>query len=113
MNQFLIIFLQASNGGSGSIIGSLMPLLLIFAVLYFFMIRPQAKKQKEQNRFLGGVQKGDEVVTNSGLIGRINKIEENIVTLEIANKTFVRVLKGALSNEMTVNLNKQDDQSSK
>jgi len=99
MNPILAILLQAA--GSPSIIGSLFPLLLIFVVLYFFMIRPQAKKQKEQNKFIGGLEEGSEVVTNAGIIGRINKIEGEVITLQIDQKTFIRILKVALSKEMT------------
>ena len=96
-----ITFLQSASPSSS--IMSWLPLILIFGVLYFFMIRPQAKKQKEQNKFLGEIQKGDEVVTSSGMIGKINKIEGNTITLQVDTKTFIKVVKGALSNEMTVN----------
>jgi preprotein translocase subunit YajC len=82
-------------------LGSLWPLLLMFVVIFFFFIRPQAKKQKEQAKFLEALDKGEEVVTTSGLIGRINKIEGGIVTLTIAEKTFVRITKGSISKEMT------------
>ena len=94
----LLVFLQA--GGSG-ISSSLMLLLMMFVVMFFFFIRPQVKKQKEQAKFLDSLEKGDEVVTASGLIGRINKMEGGIVTLTIAEKTFVRVTKGSVSKEMT------------
>jgi preprotein translocase subunit YajC len=93
-----IFFLQAATPG---ILGSLWPLLLMFVVIFFFFIRPQAKKQKEQVKFLEALDKGDEVVTASGLIGRINKIEGSIVTLAIGEKTFIRVTKGSVSKEMT------------
>ena len=99
MNPVLYILLQATS--SPNIFGSLFPLLLIFVVLYFLMIRPQAKKQKEQNKFLNGLEKGSEVVTNAGIVGRINKIEGDIITLQIDQKTFIRILKMALSKEMT------------
>jgi preprotein translocase subunit YajC len=91
--------LQAAPGGS--IMGSLWPLLLMFVVVFFFFIRPQAKKQKEQVKFLDAMDKGEEVVTTSGIIGRINKIEGSIVTLAVAEKTFIRVTKGSISREMT------------
>jgi preprotein translocase subunit YajC len=73
----------------------------MFVVVFFFFIRPQAKKQKEQVKFLEALDKGEEVVTTSGMIGRINKIDGGIVTLTIAEKTFVRITKGSLSKEMT------------
>jgi preprotein translocase subunit YajC len=89
------------QGDIGSAIGGMWPILLMFAVIYFFMIRPQAKKTKEQNKFVNALEKGKEVVTASGMIGRINKIEGNIVTLQIDGKTFIRVLKSSVSKEMT------------
>ena len=92
-----LYFLQAAP----NLLGSLWPLLLMFVVIFFFFIRPQAKKQKEQVKFLESMDKGDEVVTAAGLIGRINKIDGSIVTLAIAEKTFVRVTKGSISKEMT------------
>ena len=65
------------------------------------MIRPQAKKQNAQQSFQDGLEKGDEVVTGSGLLGRVNKIDGSIVTLEVGNKTFIRVTKNSISKEMT------------
>lgn len=93
-----LVILQAA---SPNLLGSLWPLLLMFVVVFFFFIRPQAKKQKEQAKFLDSLEKGEEVVTNSGFIGRINKIEGLIVTLNLGEKTFVRVTKGSISKEMT------------
>ncbi|MCO6460795.1 MAG: preprotein translocase subunit YajC [Saprospiraceae bacterium] len=79
------------------------PLLLLgmVAVMYFFMLRPQIKKQKEQNKFGESLAKGNDVVTSSGIIGRINKIEGNIVTLQVDPKTFIKVTKGSISKELT------------
>lgn len=102
-----LFFLQASP----SLLGSLWPLMLMFVVIFFFFIRPQAKKQKEQVKFLESLDKGEEVVTASGLIGRINKIDGNIVTLTIAEKTFVRVTKGSISKDMTEAFRKSDSAS--
>ncbi len=100
-----LVFLQAS---APSLMGSLWPLLLMFVVVFFFFIRPQAKRQKEQAKFLDSLQKGEEVVTSSGLIGRINKIEGSVVTLAIAEKTFVRVTKGSIAKDMTEAFRKSD-----
>ena len=99
-----LFFLQSTP----SILGGLWPLLLMFVVIFFFFIRPQAKKQKEQSKFIEALDKGDEVVTQSGLIGRINKIDGGIVTLALAEKTFVRVTKGSISREMTEALQKAE-----
>ena len=99
------LFLQAAPGGMGQYM-NLLFFALIFVVFYFFLIRPQAKKQKEQGKFVETMQKGDEVVTGSGIIGRINKLEDDIVTLEVSNKIFIRVLRSAISKEMTEAVNK-------
>jgi preprotein translocase subunit YajC len=91
------LFLQAAP----DLISQMMPFLLIVVVMYFFFIRPQNQKQKAQMSFVDAMQKGDEVVTTSGILGKITKIEDNIVTLEISPKTYMRVTKPAISKEMT------------
>ena len=73
----------------------------MIVIFWLFLIRPQQKKQKEQKSFSESLQKGDEVVTASGIIGRINKIDEQVVTLEVSNKTYIRVIRSAISKEMT------------
>lgn len=94
----IILLLQAAEP---SLLG-MWPLFAMFAVMWFFWIRPQNKKQKEQKAFITeGIQKGDEVVTTSGIFGKISKIEGNIITLQVDTKTFIRVTKGAISKEMT------------
>ena len=79
--------------------------LILFAgillVFYFFIIRPQARKQKEQAKFLNSLEKGKDIVTTSGIIGRINKIEDDIVYLQIDPKTYIKIVKSAVSKEMT------------
>lgn len=76
-------------------------MMSIMAVFYFFMIRPQAKKQKEQESFSNTLTKGKEVVTASGIVGKINAVEENIVVLEVGPKNFIRMTRSAISKEMT------------
>ncbi len=82
-------------------ISQFLPLLLMVVVFYFFFLRPQVNKQKSQNKFQEDLQKGDEIVTSSGLLGRINKIEEQVITLELDSKVFVRFTKASVSKEMT------------
>ncbi len=101
-----IAFIQAID--IIGILSSTWPLLLILVVFYFFIIRPQNKRQKEQDNFLDNLEKGDEVATNSGMIGRINKIEDHIITLQVDTKTFIKVLKSSLSKEMTDNINGEE-----
>jgi preprotein translocase subunit YajC len=93
----LYFVLQATGASAFSWI---FPVLML-AFFYFFFIAPQMKKQKEQSKFSSELKKGDEVVTASGIIGQINKIEDNAITLELDSKTFIRVVPSAISKEMT------------
>ncbi|MCL4157697.1 UNVERIFIED_CONTAM: hypothetical protein GTU68_011736 [Idotea baltica] len=77
----------------------------MFLIIYFFMIRPQTKRQNEQKKFMAALEKGDDVVTSSGILGKINKIEDEIITLEVGTKTYIRITKSAISKEMTDSLN--------
>lgn len=83
--------------------------ILIVGVFYFFIIRPQSQMRKDQETFTNNLEKGTEVVTSSGIIGRINKIEDNIITLQVDTKTFIRITKGAVSKEMTESLASTDE----
>jgi len=94
------IFLQGMDPGTANMIF----IGLIILIFWLFLIRPQAKKQKQQRNFMDDLQKGDEVVTASGIIGRINKIEGEIITLEVCTKIFIRMTKTAISKEMTDSL---------
>ncbi|MDR2017648.1 MAG: preprotein translocase subunit YajC [Syntrophobacterales bacterium] len=82
--------------GGGNQLMAFLPLILLFAVFYFLLIRPQQKKAKQQKQFLENLKKGDEVVTSGGLYGKITGITDNTVTLEIAEKIRVRILKSSI-----------------
>lgn len=90
--------LQAPAGDGGGLLGMLFPLLII-VVFYFFLIRPQVKRQKEQTKFIEGLKEGQEVVTNSGIIGKVTKIDGPVVRLMVDEKTFIRVVKSAIQGE--------------
>jgi len=75
---------------------SLILIVLMFGVLYFLMIRPQMKRAKEHKSLIEGLQKGDEVITAGGLLGRISRISENYVTLEISNGVEIQVQRPAI-----------------
>lgn len=77
-------------------IESLILIGLMFAVLYFLMIRPQMKRAKEHKTMIEALQKGDEVITSGGMLGRISKLNENYVTLEVANDVEVQVQRPAV-----------------
>ncbi len=73
------------------------PLLIMFVVMYFLMIRPQQKRQKEAKAMMDALAKGDEVVTAGGILGRVTKVSETYVTLEIATNTELVVQKNAVT----------------
>ncbi len=73
----------------------MLPILLMFVILYFLMIRPQMKRQKEHKAMLEALQKGDEVVAQ-GIVGKVTKVDENFVSLEIANDVVIQVQKAAV-----------------
>ncbi|HJU71774.1 MAG TPA: preprotein translocase subunit YajC [Paucimonas sp.] len=76
---------------------SFLPIILMFVVLYFLMIRPQMKRQKEQRAMMEALAKGDEVVTAGGVLGKIVKVSEGYATLEVANGTEIMVQKSAIT----------------
>ena len=104
MEGLHILFLQAAP----SLMNQMMPFLLIIVVMYFFFIRPQNQKQKAQLSFVDSMDKGDEIVTTSGILGKITKINGEIVTLEVSPKTYIRVTKSAVSKELTEETYKVD-----
>lgn len=90
-------FAQTSGGASGGMdIMGMLPLVLLFVLLYFLMIRPQAKKQKEHKTMLEALQKGDEVVAGGGVLGKVIHVGDQFVTIEISSGTEVLVQKPAV-----------------
>jgi preprotein translocase subunit YajC len=75
----------------GADIMSILPIILMFIVLYFVMIRPQMKRAKEHKAMVDALQKGDEVVAAGGVLGKVTKVADNYVTIEIADKIEIRV----------------------
>lgn len=89
------------NAGAGSQQGSwfstLIPLVVIFAIFYFLMIRPQQKQQKKHREMLGALKRGDKVVTRGGVIGTIHAIADNVVTLEVADNVRIKFSRDAIA----------------
>lgn len=97
----MTLFALLLQAGSGAGTFNLLFMGAMILVMWLFFIRPQAKKQREQKEFMNRLERGEEVVTSSGIIGRINKIEGEIVTLEVATKVYIRVTKNAISKDMS------------
>ena len=85
----------ASDSPLGSL-GGMIPFVLMFVVLYFLMIRPQMKRQKEAKSMIDALAKGDEVVTTGGMLGKISKIGESYLTVEIASGVEIQIQRGAV-----------------
>ena len=93
---------QAAGGGSSDFLVQLFPLVLIFVVFYFLLIRPQQSKMKAQKEMLGGVKRGDRVVTGGGIIGLVTKvIGENELQVELAEGVRVRIIKATITDILT------------
>jgi preprotein translocase subunit YajC len=84
---------QATPSATGGMLGTILPLLLIFVVFYFLLIRPQTKRAKEHREMIGKLATGDEVVTNGGLLGRITEVTDSFVTLQVASNVAIQVQK--------------------
>lgn len=85
-------------GGSGGAFASFLPLILIFAIMYFLLIRPQQKKLKEHQAMVEGLRRGDQIVTAGGIVGKVTKVrDDGEVEVEIANGINVRVIKQTIS----------------
>ena len=90
-------FAQAAPAsGEGSSLLSLLPLVLMFVVLYFIMIRPQMKRQKEHKAMIAALAKGDEVVIGGGVLGKVSKMGESIIQVEVANGVELQVQRSAV-----------------
>lgn len=88
---------QGGQGGLVGLIVTLLPLVLIFVIFYFLLIRPQQKRMKEHQKFLSELRPGQRVFTSGGVVGRIAKIEGDIVWLEVEKDVQIPVIKGYIS----------------
>ena len=95
-------YAQAAGGGAVGALGSFLPLILIFGIMYFLLIRPQQKKLKEHKAMIEALRRGDQVVTQGGIVGKVVKIrDEGEVEVEIAEGVKVRVLRGTIAQVLS------------
>lgn len=90
----------AGNAPQGNPMSSLIMLFVLFGLFYFLLIRPQTKRAKEHRNLVANLAKGDEVVTNGGMLGKITGISDNFLTVEIANGVEVKIQRHAVSAVM-------------
>ena len=99
-NLALLVLMTPPQEGQSPFI-SFLPLLLIILVFYFFMIRPQMRKQKELRNFRESIKKGDKIVTTGGIYGKINDISGQVVTIDVGNNVHIKVDKNAVLKDPT------------
>ena len=91
-------YAQAASPGGGDFFISLLPLILIFAVFYFLLIRPQQRKVKEHRALIESLKRGDQVLTSGGILGKITRVEDATVTVEIAKDVQVQVQRSTIAD---------------
>jgi preprotein translocase subunit YajC len=92
---------QAAPAGQPNAIMQFLPIVLILGVFYLLILRPQQKKQKEHQKMLSELKKGDDVVTNGGIVGKLILVREKEVTLEVQDKVRIRLLRSAIQGRYT------------
>lgn len=95
-----MLLAQAAPGGLGGT--NIIFFVALFAIMYFVLIRPQQRQQKEQASMLSALKKGDDVITTGGLLGKIHAVDDKVITLEVAANVKVRVLKSSVQGKVTV-----------
>ncbi len=89
---------QGAEAQSGGTLELILPLLLMFGIFYFLLIRPQQKKAKEHKKMIEAIGKGDEIITNGGLLAKITDVDENFLTCQIADKVEVKIQRHAVTS---------------
>ena len=113
MFTVLSLLSAAETTSSGGSLLGMLPLVAIFAAMYFLLLRPQRKRQKETRNLQTSLQEGDEIITSSGIYGWISSVEDNYFWLEIAKDTEVRVSKSAVVNRVSTNSQSSDNSEEK
>ncbi len=116
-----IAYAMGTQGGGGQPgagaggFASLVPLILMFVIFYFLLIRPQQKKAKEHREMISNLKRGDRIVTNGGIYGRIENLDENTITLEVANNVKIKIGRGYVSTlvQSSGQTNRPKDEKSK
>jgi len=106
---FISLLQTAPATGSGSLLMTVLPLALIFVIFYFFMIRPQNKKQKETEKMIAALKKGDKVITIGGIHGTISSTKEKTVIVKVDDTTKIEFLRSAISTVITDKVEKNSN----
>jgi preprotein translocase subunit YajC len=96
------------GGGQGGTLMSFLPIILIFVIFYFLLIRPQQKRAKDHRTLLSNVKVGDQILTNGGIYGKITGIKDDVLTVEISDKVRVKVNRGNVAGVVKSDVMKTD-----
>ena len=100
MSFFINDALAAGEAAETTMITGMLPLVIIFILFWFLLIRPQTKRAKEHKQMVQSLAKGDEVVTNGGVLGKVTEVEDNFISVEIANGVVIKVQRQAVASLM-------------
>lgn len=96
MGNLNLLYFMGPQTEDANPLMSFLPLILVFVIFYFFMIRPQVRKQKELSTYRNALQKGDKVVTTGGIFGKIVDVKDNVITVDVGGDVKLRVDKSAI-----------------
>ena len=105
----LMIMQAAPSGGAGAAIPQFAPLIFIFVIFYFLMIRPQQRRVKEHQSAIAAIKKGDDVITGGGIRGRVTKVSDDEAEIEIAQGVKVRVIKSTITQVLSAKTKPAND----
>jgi preprotein translocase subunit YajC len=93
------VFAQSATGGGGM---NIIFFVALFAIMYFVLIRPQQNQAKEQAKLIAALKKGDDVITTSGILGKVFAVDDKVITLEVGSGMKLRMLKGSVQGKVTI-----------
>lgn len=108
MDFFISDAYAQAGGPGGAPYGDILFLILLFAVFYFLLIRPQQKRAKEHKKMVEALSKGDEIVTTGGMLGKITDVGENFVSVQVAENVTIKVQRNAVANVMPKGTTRSD-----
>ena len=96
MNNFAFVLLMGAPAEGANPLSTFLPLILVFVVFYFFMIRPQVRKQKEMSTYRSALAKGDKVITTGGIYGKVTDVKDNTLTVDVGGGVLLKIDKSAV-----------------
>lgn len=96
MNNLAFLYLMGPTPEGQNPLVTFLPLILVFVIFYFFMIRPQVRKQRELTNYRGALKKGDKIITTGGIYGRITDVKDNTVTVDVGDNILLKIDKSAV-----------------